>query len=81
MWIISVLLLVPLLAWAGAIARTPPASIAGTMLLLLFYALSYGVWGLAALALWERRMENRQVFVRCLFAALVIINRVVLWND
>ena len=43
------------------------------MLLLLFYALTYGVWGLAALALWERRQENRQVFVRCLFAALVII--------
>jgi len=70
---ISVLLLLPLLSWAGAIARTPLASIAGTMLLLLFYALSYGVWGLAALALWERRLENRQVFVRCLFAALVII--------
>ncbi len=70
---ISVLLLLPLLSWAGAIARTPLASIAGTMLLLLFYALSYGVWGLAALALWERRPENRQVFVRCLFAALVII--------
>jgi hypothetical protein len=70
---ISVLLLLPLLSWAGAIARTPLASIAGTMLLLLFYALSYCVWGLAALALWERRLENRQVFVRCLFAALVII--------
>jgi len=71
--VISVLLFLPLLAWAGAIARTPLASIAATMLLLLFYALSYGVWGLAALALWERRLENRQVFVRCLFAALVII--------
>ena len=43
------------------------------MVLLLFYAVSYGVWGLAALALWERRLENRQVFVRCLFAALVIL--------
>ena len=63
----------PLLAWAGAIARTPLSSIAGTMVLLLFYALSYGVWGLAALALWERRLENRQVFVRCLFTALVIL--------
>ncbi len=71
--IISVLVLVPLLAWAGAIARTPLASIVGTLLLLLFYALSYGVWGLVALALWERRLENRQVFVRCLFAALVVI--------
>jgi len=70
---LAALLILPLLAWAGAIARTPLASIAGTMLLLLFYAVSYGVWGLAALALWERRLENRQVFVRCLFTALVII--------
>jgi hypothetical protein len=70
---LALLLVLPLLMWAGAIARTPFASIAGTMLLLLFYAVSYGVWGLAALALWERRLENRQVFVRCLFAALVIL--------
>jgi len=70
---LALLLVLPLLAWAGAIARTPLASIAGTMVLLLFYAVSYGVWGLAALALWERRLENRQVFVRCLFAALVIL--------
>ena len=70
---LAFLLILPLLAWAGAIARTPLGSIACTMLLLLFYAVSYGVWGLAALALWERRLENRQVFVRCLFAALVIL--------
>jgi len=70
---LALLLILPLLAWAGAIARTPLSNIAGTMVLLLFYALSYGVWGLAALALWERRLENRQVFVRCLFAALVIL--------
>ena len=70
---LALLLILPLLAWAGAIARTPLSSIAGTMLLLLFYAVTYGVWGLAALALWERRLENRQVFVRCLFAALVIL--------
>jgi hypothetical protein len=70
---LALLLILPLLAWAGAIARTPLSSIAVTMLLLLFYAVTYGVWGLAALALWERRLENRQVFVRCLFAALVIL--------
>ena len=70
---LALLLVVPMLAWAGAIARTPLARIVGTMVLLLFYAISYGVWGLAALALWERRLENRQVFVRCLFAALVIL--------
>jgi len=45
-----------------------------TFLLLLFYGLIYGVWGLAALVLWERRMEARQVFIRCLFVGLVILS-------
>jgi len=67
-------LILPLMAWAGAIARTPLTTIAGTLLLLGFYAVSYGVWGLAALALWERRLENRQVFVRCLFTGLVVLS-------
>jgi hypothetical protein len=71
---LSLLLCVPLLAWAGAIARTPLGSVAVTFLLLLFYSVSYGVWGLATLALWERKVENRQIFVRCLFAALVILS-------
>jgi hypothetical protein len=69
---LSLLLCTPLLVWAGAISRTPPERIVLTLLLLLFYACSYGVWGLAALALWERRLESRQVFVRCFFVALVI---------
>jgi hypothetical protein len=43
-------------------------------LLLLFYALSYGVWGLVTLALWERRAESRQVFIRCFFFFLVILS-------
>lgn len=70
----SLLLCLPLLAWAGAIARTPLASIAGTFSLLLFYALSYGVWGLVSLVLWERRAESRQVFIRCFFFALVFVS-------
>lgn len=70
---LSMLLLLPLLTWAGAIARTPPPAILTTLLLLCFYALAYGVWGLAALALWERRLESRQVFIRCLFVGLVIL--------
>ncbi len=45
-----------------------------TFLLLPFYALSYGVWGLAALALWERRLESRQVFIRSFFVCLVILS-------
>lgn len=71
---LSLFLCAPFLAWAGAIARTPLASIAVTFLLLPFYAVSYGVWGLAALALWERRLENRQVFIRSFFVCLVILS-------
>jgi len=71
---LSLLLCAPLLVWAGAIARTAPASMALTFLLLPFYALCYGVWGLATLVLWERRLENRQVFIRSLFTVLVILS-------
>ena len=71
---LSVLLCLPLLIWAGAIARTPPVNIGYTLLLLPFYAFTYGVWGLASLALWERRVESRQVFIRSFFVALVILS-------
>ena len=71
---LSLLVCAPLLVWAGAIARTPLASLAAAFSLLPFYALSYGVWGLVALALWERKPENRQVFIRCFFTALVILS-------
>jgi hypothetical protein len=72
--VLSVFLCTPLLIWAGAIARTPFPRVAGTLLLLFFYALSYGVWGLVTLVLWERRAESRQVFIRCLFFFLVILS-------
>ena len=68
------LLCLPFLIWAGAIARTPPINIGCTLLLLPFYALTYGVWGLASLALWERRVESRQVFIRSFFVGLVILS-------
>ncbi|MGN6730560.1 MAG: hypothetical protein ACTHMB_01110 [Candidatus Binatia bacterium] len=71
---LSLVLCAPFLVWAGAIARTPPANIATIFLLLPFYAVTYGVWGLASLALWERRLENRQVFIRSLFTCLVILS-------
>jgi hypothetical protein len=71
---LSILLCTPLLVWAGAIARTPLPRVAGTFLLLLFYALSYSVWGLVTLALWERQAESRQVFIRCFFFTLVIFS-------
>lgn len=62
----------PLLIWAAAIARASAAAILATFSLLFFYALAYGVWGLAAAILWERRLESRQVFIRCFFFALII---------
>jgi hypothetical protein len=65
------------LIWAAAIARTSPASVAGAFLLLFFYALSYSVWGLVTLALWERRAESRQVFIRCFFFALVVASALI----
>jgi hypothetical protein len=71
---VSLLLCGPFLIWAGAIARTPPATIALILLLLPFYALTYGVWGLASLALWERRIETRQVFIRSFFVCQVILS-------
>jgi len=71
---LSVLLCAPFLVWAGAIARTAISSMAITFLLLPFYSLTYGVWGLATLALWERRIESRQVFIRSFFVGLVILS-------
>jgi hypothetical protein len=74
---LSLLLCAPLLVWAGAISRTPMDRVAATFVLLAFYAVSYGTWGLAALALWERRLETRQVFIRCFFVALIMISALV----
>jgi len=71
---LSLLLCAPLLVWAGAISRTPLERVGVIFLLLLFYGMIYGVWGLAALALWERRTETRQVFIRCLFVGMVILS-------
>ena len=71
---LSLLLAAPLLVWAGAISRTPLERVGATFLLLSFYGFAYGTWGLAALALWERRVENRQVFIRCLFVGLMFLS-------
>jgi hypothetical protein len=74
---LSIALCAPLLVWAGAIARTPLPRIGVTLLLLLFYAFSYGVWGLVTLVLWERRAETRQVFIRGFFFTLVFLSALV----
>jgi hypothetical protein len=70
----SIFLCAPLLIWAGAIARTPFQRVGVTLLLLLFYSLSYSIWGLVTLVLWERRAETRQVFIRCFFFCLVVFS-------
>jgi len=75
--ILLVLLSAPLLVWAGAIARVPAAAIFSVFALMFFYALAVGVWGLAALALWERKLETRQVFVRAFFIATVFVSAAV----
>lgn len=75
--LISLLLCAPLLLWAGAIARTGAISILLTCVLLVFYSMSYGVWGLALLALWERKAENRQVLVRCFFFVVAIASALI----
>lgn len=69
-----VLLSAPLLIWAGAITRAPAGSVLFTFSVLFFYSLSYGVWALPAVTVWERRVESRQVFIRCLFISLVLLS-------
>lgn len=72
--LILVLLAAPLLAWAAAIARVPLAAALNVFFSIFLYALVYGVWGLAALALWERKLEVRQVFVRAFFIGVMILS-------
>ncbi len=72
--LLLLLLSAPLLIWAAAITRAPAGLVLFTFSVLLFYSLSYGVWALAAVAVWERRMESRQVFIRCLFICLILLS-------
>ncbi|MEE9144204.1 MAG: hypothetical protein V3U06_05480 [Candidatus Binatia bacterium] len=71
--LLFVVLCSPLLIWAGAIARVTTGSILLTLLLLLFYSLTYGVWGLATVTLWENRVETRQAFIRCFLVAVLLL--------
>lgn len=73
---LAVALCAPFLVWAGAIARTPMPRVGVAFTLLLFYSLCYGVWGLVSLAIWERRPESRQVFIRAFFFFLIIFSAV-----
>lgn len=68
----AVLLIAPLLVWAGAISHTPPAFLAATLALIPFYAVCYGVWGFAALALLEHEVDGRELLTR-VFTVLVLV--------
>lgn len=71
------LLCSPFLLWAAAISRIPWTGMIETFLLLPFYALVYGVWGLAASVFWERRVENRQVMIRAFIFCLVVLSSLI----
>lgn len=73
----AMLLIAPLLLWAGAISHTPPASLGATLALIPFYAVCYGVWGLAVLALLEREIEVRELVTRGFTVLILIIAMVV----
>ncbi len=73
----SMLLIAPLLMWAGAISRTPPASLAATFVLIPFYALCYSVWGLVALALRERAPDSREPMIRGFTVMVVVVAMIV----
>ena len=53
------------------------ASLALVLALIPFYALCYGVWGLAALALWEGKQDNRELIVRCFIGVVVLVSMAV----
>lgn len=72
--LIFVFLSAPLLIWAAAISRASGGSLFFTLILLLLYSLTYGVWGLVALTVWERRIESRQVFIRSFFLFVVFLS-------
>lgn len=71
---VFLLLSFPLLAWAGAIEHAPVGAIISTLLLLFFYSLTYSMWGLFALALWDHREDSRRVFIRCLLVSLLLVS-------
>ena len=70
------ILSVPMLAWSGAIARTSMATIGSTVGFLFLYTMSYGVWGLVGLTLWERKVDSRRVFVRWIFVCFFLLSGV-----
>ena len=69
----SLFLIAPLLVWAAAISRVAPSGLALLLALIPFYALCYGVWGLAVLALWEHKPDNRELIVRGFIGVVVLV--------
>ena len=73
----SIVLIAPLIAWAAAISRVSPAALAAMLALIPFYAFCYGVWGLAALALWEGRPDDRELILRCFIVGVALVSMAV----
>lgn len=71
---VFLLLSLPLLGWAGAVEHAPVQSMLWTLVLLFFYALTYGSWGLFAQAFWDHSQDSRRVFVRCLLVSLLLVS-------
>ena len=72
--LVFLLLSSPLLGWAGAIEHAPVGAMLSTLLLLFFYSLTYSMWGLFALAMWDHREDSRRVFIRCLLVCLLLVS-------
>ena len=67
------LLSAPILIWAAAISRTPLPALGTGLALIFLYAFCYGVWGLMASVLWERKPETREVIVRSFIFLVVVV--------
>jgi hypothetical protein len=68
-----ILLSLPLMSWAAAIARAG-LDLLGVALVIIFgYFMVYGVWGLVALNLWELRVETRHIAVRFLLGCFFLL--------
>jgi hypothetical protein len=75
--VLFILLSLPFLTWAAAIARTGVYSLIIALVVILGYFMIYGVWGLVTLNLWERRVETRHIVVRCLMGCFFILTALV----
>ena len=68
-----IVLSLPLMSWAAAIARAGPDLLGVALVIIFGYFMVYGVWGLVALNLWELRVETRHIAVRFLLGGFFLL--------